>query len=91
VLLALLNRAAGRAPLNGGLAQISCDGLRQPGAAVQAPVSRVAAQGLRANGAAMKRQAACFSRRTRVFQAVMYAAKSRPEVAETFFASLKFQ
>lgn len=52
---------------------------------------RVAAQGRRADGVAVMGQAAYFSQGSQLFQAVLYAPKIAPEVAETFFSSLKFQ
>lgn len=65
--------------------------LKISGAAAQVPVRRVAAQGWQADGAAVMGQVAYFSRGAQVFQAVMYAPQIKPEVAETFFTSLKFQ
>ena len=64
--------------------------LKVPGAAGEPPVVRVQAQGRRADGSAVTGQAAYFAHGTQVFQAVMYAAKPNPEVADTFFSSLKF-
>ena len=51
----------------------------------------VAANGQRVNGQAVSSQAVYFVQGTQVFQAVMYAAEIKPEVAETFFSSLKFE
>lgn len=62
-----------------------------PGASVAVPVVRVQAQGQRADGAAVNGQAVYFSQGSQVFQVVMYAPKIAPEVAETFFSSLKFE
>ena len=36
-------------------------------------------------------QAAYFAQGSQVFQAVLYAEKIEPDVAETFFSSLKFE
>lgn len=51
----------------------------------------VKATGKRANGQAVSSQAAYFARGSQVFQAVMYADKIAPDVADTFFSSLKFE
>ncbi|HAL37352.1 MAG TPA: hypothetical protein DCP03_04235 [Polaromonas sp.] len=64
--------------------------LKLPGAAAEPPASRVFAQGQRADGTAVSGQAAYFAQGSQVFQVVMYAAQITPEVAETFFSSLKF-
>jgi hypothetical protein len=65
--------------------------LKIPGAAVGVPVSRVQAQGQRADGTAVSGQAAYFAQGSQVFQVVMYAPQIAPEVAETFFTSLTFE
>jgi hypothetical protein len=65
--------------------------LKIPGASAQTPVSGVLALGQRADGTAVSGQAAYFAQGSQVFQAVMYAPQIRPEVAETFFSSLKFE
>ena len=62
-----------------------------PGASDGAPVSVVLAQGQRADGTAVSGQAAYFAQGSQVFQVVMYAPQIAPEVAETFFSSLKFE
>ena len=51
----------------------------------------VKATGQRANGQAISSQAAYFVQGSQVFQAVMYADKITPDVAETFFSGLKFE
>ena len=51
----------------------------------------VKATGQRANGQAVSSQAAYFAQGSQVFQAVMYADKIAPSVAETFFSGLKFE
>jgi hypothetical protein len=51
----------------------------------------VKAQGRRADGTAVSGQAAYFSQGTQVFQAVVYADKLSPDVAETYFGSLSFE
>lgn len=61
-----------------------------PGASVQPPAVLVQAMGQRADGQAVTSQAAYFVQGSQLFQAVIYAGKLQPEVAETFFASLKF-
>lgn len=65
--------------------------LRIPGASAEPPVARVGAQGRRADGSAVSGQAAYFAQGSQVFQVVMYAPQIAPEVAETFFSSLKFE
>ena len=51
----------------------------------------VKATGQRANGQAVSSQAAYFAQGSQVFQAVMYADKIAPDVADTFFSGLKFE
>ena len=51
----------------------------------------VKATGQRANGQTVSSQAAYFAQDSRVFQAVMYADKISPDVADTFFSGLKFE
>ncbi len=65
--------------------------LKLPGAALQPPAVLVKARGQRADGTPVSGQAAYFVQGTQVFQAAMYAAEIDPEVAETFFSSLKFE
>ena len=65
--------------------------LKLPGAALQPPAVLIKASGQRADGTAVSGQAAYFVQGSQVFQAVIYAAKIQPEVAETFFSSLKFE
>ncbi len=65
--------------------------LKLPGAALQPLAVLVKARGQRADGNAVSGQAAYFVQGTQVFQAVMYAAEIKPEVAETFFSGLKFE
>lgn len=62
--------------------------LKLPGAD-PLPAVLVRASGQRADGRAVQSQAAYFSQGRQVFQAVIYADKMDPEVAETFFSSLK--
>ena len=65
--------------------------LKLPGAAAQPAAVRVVAQGQRADGTAVRGQAAYFAQGSQVFQAVIYATEITPEAAETFFSSFKFQ
>ena len=65
--------------------------LKITGAASQPPAVLVRARGQRADGTAVSGQAAYFVQGSQVFQAVIYAAEISPEVAETFFSSLKFE
>ena len=62
--------------------------LKLPGAA---DAILVTAQGRRADGTVVSGQAAYFAQGSQVFQVVMYAERIMPEVAETFFSSLKFE
>ena len=61
------------------------------GASTGVPVTRVQALGQRATGAAVSGQAAYFAQGSQLFQVVMYAPQIAPEVADTFFSSLKFE
>ena len=65
--------------------------LKIPGAGLEPAPRRVTAQGQRADGSAVSGQAAYFAQGSQVFQVVMYAGQIKPEVAETFYASLKFE
>ena len=51
----------------------------------------VKATGQRANGQAVSSHAAYFAQGSQVFQAVIYADKIAPSVAETFFSGIKFE
>jgi hypothetical protein len=51
----------------------------------------VKATGQRASGQAVSSHAAYFAQGTQIFQAVMYADKIAPDVADTFFSGLKFE
>jgi len=79
------------ANMNAAPASIERLPLPIPGAQGPTQALRVTAQGRRADGAAVMGQAAYFSQGSQLFQAVLYAPKIAPEVAETFFSSLKFQ
>lgn len=65
--------------------------LKVAGAAAAPPAVLVKAQGQRADGQPVAGEGAYFARGTRVFQAVMYAAKPSAEASETFFSSFKFE
>lgn len=65
--------------------------LRLAGAAAKPSPLLVKAQGQRADGVAVSGEAAYFAHGSQVFQAVIYAAKITPDVAGTFFSSLKFE
>lgn len=65
--------------------------LKVPGASPGVPVTRLQAQGQRADGTAVSGQAAYFAQGSQLFQVVMYAPRIAPEVAETFFSSLKLE
>jgi len=62
-----------------------------PGATALPQSVRVVAQGSRQNGGKLTAQGAWFAHGTQVFHALVYAEEVSPEVAETFFAGLKFQ
>lgn len=85
----LLNMRAPLLDAPGSSSQSSS--LPLPGAAAQPPAVLVKAQGRRADGRAVLSQAAYFAQGSQVFQAVIYAEQLKPEVAETFFAGLRFQ
>ncbi|MDB5889183.1 MAG: hypothetical protein JWP47_14 [Polaromonas sp.] len=60
--------------------------------AAPAPVPvLVKAAGTRPDGKPVQGQAAYFAQGTQVFQAVIYGEKIPPELADTFFGSLKFE
>ncbi|MDI1271596.1 MAG: hypothetical protein PSV40_21120 [Polaromonas sp.] len=99
VAVATLDDAAQAAAVLAGwqtatLANLKADGgqtgpLTLPGADALPPAVLVRASGQRADGRAVQSQAAYFSQGRQVFQAVIYADRMDPEVAETFFSSLK--
>lgn len=64
---------------------------RPPGAVALAQSLQVVASGQRADGSPVESHAAYFAHGTRVFQAVIYAGRLQPEVAETFFSGLRFE
>jgi hypothetical protein len=77
------------ANMKAGTPQVTA--LKLKGAAPAPAPVLVKAQGQRADGTAVSGQAAYFAQGTQVFQAVVYADKLAPEVAETYFASLSFE
>ena len=52
---------------------------------------QVVASGKRADGSAVESHAAYFAQGTKVFQAVIYSDRLKPEVADTFFSGLQFE
>ncbi len=70
-------------------APVTRNAFKLPGLASGAVL--VKAMGQRANGQGVSSQAAYFAQGTQVFQAVMYADKISPDVADTFFSGLKFE
>jgi hypothetical protein len=77
--------------MKANLALVQSHPLKLPGAdTLPAPVL-VTAQGQRADGTAVSGQAAYFAQGGQAFQVVLYADRITPEVAETFFSSLKFE
>lgn len=87
--LTLAHMKAG--PVGSGAGASQLLPLQLPGAAAQPAPVRVLAQGQRADGSAVRGQAAYFAQGSQVFQAVIYAPQITPEAAETFFSSFKFQ
>ena len=81
--LTLAHMKAGAAP------QVSA--LKLAGAAILPPASLVKAEGQGPDGKPVSGQAAYFAQGSQVFQVVVYAPRITPEVAETFFSSLKFE
>lgn len=64
----------------------------RPDGALALPQSlQVVASGSRADGSKVESRAAYFAHGSHVFQAVIYADRLEPEVAEPFFSGLKFQ
>ncbi len=49
------------------------------------------AAGQRADASKVESQAAYFARGNRVFQAVIYADRLKPELVEPFFSGLRFE
>lgn len=62
-----------------------------PGATPLPGSQRVSAIGRRADGTAVRGEAAYFARGSQVFQAVVYAGEPRPEWLQPFFDGLKFE
>lgn len=62
-----------------------------PGATALPSSLRASAAGQRADGTAVRGEAAYFARGGNVFQAVVYAADPKPEAVQTFFDGLKFE
>ena len=87
----LINMKASALETAGATLAAQSVSLKLPGAAAKPPPILVSAQGQRADGTAVKGQAAYFSQGSQIFQVVLYADKLTPEVSETFFASLKFE
>ncbi len=64
----------------------------RPAGALGLPQSlQVVAAGQRADASKVQSQAAYFARGNRVFQAVIYADRLKPELAEPFFSGLRFE
>ena len=79
------------ANMQAGPDTVEVNPLKLRGAAAKPPPSVVQARGKRAEGADVSGQAAYFARGSQVFQVVIYAQQITPEVAETYFSSLKFE
>ena len=82
-------RLATLANLRGASAKDS--GFTPPGATALAQSAQVLAAGQRADGTSVQSQAAYFAHGTQVFQAVIYADRITPEMAEPFFAGLQLR
>lgn len=65
--------------------------LKIVGAALQPPATLVRATGQRADGSQVQSQTAYFAQGRQVFQAVVYADRIAPAVADAFFSGLKFE
>lgn len=96
--LTLANMKAGSRAASPGPGGAQVVPLKLPGASAEPAPLLVSAQGQRADGTAVMGRAAYFAQGSQVFQVVMYAgatqrdtAPEAVEVAETFFASLKFE
>jgi hypothetical protein len=64
----------------------------QPPGAFGLPESKqVVASGQRPDGTSVESHAAYFARGSRVFQAIIYSDRLKPEVAEVFFSGLRFE
>lgn len=89
-------RAAVLANLGPGAAATAVDTPYAPPGVLPLPQSvRTAVQGQRADGSAVTAQAVWFARavgpQVRLYHAVVYTVKPRPEVADPFFAGISFQ
>jgi len=87
--LTLVNMKAGPVGTGAGATQVTR--FRPTGMLTGPPALMVRAQGRRADGRAVAGQAAYFARGSQLFQVVLYADVLDPEVAETFFSSLRFE
>ena len=67
------------------------DALKVAGATSEPAPVLVTAQGQQSDGSPVSAQAAYFAQGTQVFQAVIYGKAIPPDVAQTFFGSLKFE
>jgi hypothetical protein len=64
----------------------------QPRGALELPESvQVVAAGRRPDGSKVQSQAAYFARGSHAFQTVIYTSELKPEVAEPFFAGIRFE
>lgn len=79
------------APLAGAAGSTTTTPLKVTGATLSPAPVLITAQGVRADNSAVSSQAAYFAQGSQVFQAVIYADKISPEVAEAFFSGLKLQ
>jgi hypothetical protein len=81
-----------KASLAASKSRIESERPYQPAGALPLPESTMTrAAGQHGDGSAVQSQAAYFARGTQVFQAVVYAGRIRPEMAEPFFAGLRFE
>jgi hypothetical protein len=64
---------------------------RPPGALGLPESKQVVASGQRKDGTPVESHAAYFARGSRVFQAIIYSDRLKPEVAEAFFSGLRFE
>jgi hypothetical protein len=64
---------------------------RPPGAFGLPQSKQVVASGQRPDGTSVESHAAYFARGSRVFQAIIYSDRLKPDVAEVFFSGLRFE
>lgn len=89
--LTLAHLKAGPAGAGAGPGATELRPLQVPGAAAKPAPVATQSLGQRADGRAVTAYAAYFAQGKQLFQVVLYADQARPDAAETFFSSLKFE